>query len=110
MIQLTDLAVQKVLEYMSNDPERTETTGLRIQVLPGGCSGLKHNIVITDEVESDDEIITLMSGVKVYIDPWSAQYLNGTVVDFKTSLTSSGFVFNNPNSTGGCGCGESFNV
>jgi iron-sulfur cluster assembly protein len=84
-------------------------SGLRVAVLPGGCSGFQYGLNIEDQPESDDEIFEL-GGVKVFVDPFSAQYLDGVEIDYVTGMMGSGFSFRNPNASGGCGCGSSFTV
>ena len=84
-----------------------ESAGLRVAVLPGGCSGFQYGLNIEDEPEADDEILEL-SGVRIFVDPFSVQYLEGVEIDYTTSMMGSGFTFRNPNATGGCGCGSSF--
>jgi iron-sulfur cluster assembly protein len=78
-------------------------------VLPGGCSGFQYGLNIEDAPESDDEVMDL-SGVRVFVDPFSAQYLEGIHIDYVSTMMGSGFTFNNPVATGGCGCGSSFTV
>lgn len=104
---ITDAASIQMLKFLVEDGG---DAGIRVQITPGGCSGFKYNLTITNDMESDDEIITLINGVKVFIDPFSSQYLDGTTIDFKSTLDASGFTFSNPNSTGECGCHESFSV
>jgi len=106
-LTLTPPAAAKVKEFIAAEELTPETGGLRMSVLPGGCSGFKYGLSIEDEPMEDDLIVDA-SGVRVFVDPFSAQYLNGVEVDFVTTMQSSGFAFKNPNATGGCGCGTSF--
>lgn len=85
----------------------TETVGVRVAVIPGGCSGLQYSLEVVERAEEDDEVI-VCEGVRIYIDPFSAQYLDGTTLDYETTIMGSGFIFENPNSLGQCGCGKSF--
>ncbi|MEK6609513.1 MAG: iron-sulfur cluster assembly accessory protein, partial [Gemmatimonadota bacterium] len=78
-------------------------------VLPGGCSGFKYEMSI-DDAAMDDDVVLDLGGVRVFVDGFSAQYLNGVEVDYVTTMQNSGFAFSNPNATGGCGCGTSFTV
>ena len=103
---LTDVAAEKVRDFIENF-EATENAGLRVSVLPGGCSGFQYGLNIEETFESDDEIFELQ-GIKIFIDPFSSQYLDGIEIDYTSSMMGQGFVFNNPNATGGCGCGSSF--
>ena len=106
-LTLTPPAAAKVKEFIAAEQLPAETGGLRMSVLPGGCSGFKYGLSIEEEPMEDDLIVDA-SGVRVFVDPFSAQYLNGVEVDFVTTMQSSGFAFKNPNATGGCGCGTSF--
>ncbi|HEX9893949.1 MAG TPA: iron-sulfur cluster assembly accessory protein [Gemmatimonadales bacterium] len=104
---LTDQAVAEVRKFMEADQVPTDTAGLRVGVLPGGCSGFKYSLNI-EEASQEDDIIVESSGIRVFVDGFSLQYLNGVTIDFVTSMQGSGFTFTNPNATGGCGCGTSF--
>jgi iron-sulfur cluster assembly protein len=86
-----------------------EQGGLRVSVMPGGCSGFKSGLVIEDKA-ADDDLTLELEGIKVFVDPFSAQYLGGTTIDYVSSMQGSGFTFKNPNATGGCGCGSSFSA
>lgn len=108
-INLTPSALTKVREFIAAEPVPVETAGLRVGVMPGGCSGFKYELSI-DEAPIEDDIILDAGGVRVFVDPFSAQYLNGVKIDYVTTMQSSGFAFENPNATGGCGCGTSFTV
>ena len=107
-INLTPTALTKVNEFME-EQGALESAGLRVAVLPGGCSGFQYDLNIEDEPEEDDEVFDL-SGLRVFVDPFSAQYLEGVEIDYVTSMMGSGFLFRNPNASGGCGCGSSFTV
>jgi|TARA_B110000263_G_scaffold181247_1_gene158802 iron-sulfur cluster assembly accessory protein len=106
LLVLTSGAVEKIEEFV-RDHSGADTTGLRVAVLPGGCSGFQYSLNIEDAPESDDEILEI-SGVKIFVDPFSAQYLDGIEIDYVSSMMGAGFTFSNPNATGGCGCGSSF--
>ena len=108
MLISTPTAVQKVQDFMQEHGANTEA-GLRVAVLPGGCSGFQYGLNIEDAPEADDEILE-NGGVRIFVDPFSAQYLEGVEIDYVTSMMGAGFSFRNPNSTGGCGCGSSFTV
>lgn len=109
LVSITDAAVTEVLKFMEAEGVTAELGGLRVSVMPGGCSGFKYGLVIEDKVAEDDVVLDHGS-FKVFVDPFSAQYLSGTVVDYVTSMQGSGFTFKNPSSTGGCGCGSSFSA
>jgi iron-sulfur cluster assembly accessory protein len=108
-VNVTDRASEQVKQFMSQEKVPLETAGLRIAVLPGGCSGFKYGLNI-EERPFDDDIVVDVAGVRVFVDAFSAQYLQGTTIDYVSSMQGAGFTFSNPNSTGGCGCGSSFTV
>ena len=103
------LAVSILIETFIEEQGISDNVGLRVGVLPGGCSGFQYGLNIEDAPEEDDEIFDL-SGIKVFVDPFSVQYLMGVEIDYVTSMMGSGFTFRNPNASGGCGCGSSFTV
>ncbi len=108
MMTMTVTAVAKVEEFIQEHGVETDA-GLRVAVLPGGCSGFQYGLNIEDGPESDDEVVEIQ-GVKVFVDPFSAQYLEGVEIDYVTSFMGQGFTFKNPTASGGCGCGSSFTV
>jgi iron-sulfur cluster assembly protein len=107
-ITLTPDAISKVQQFIE-DQSAVDGAGLRVAVLPGGCSGFQYGLNIEDAPEADDEIFDL-DGFRLFVDPFSAQYLEGVEIDYVTSMMGSGFAFRNPNAAGGCGCGSSFTV
>jgi iron-sulfur cluster assembly protein len=107
-ITLTSDAISKVQQFIE-DQGAVDGAGLRVAVLPGGCSGFQYGLNIEDAPEADDEILDL-EGCRLFVDPFSAQYLEGVEIDYVTSMMGSGFAFRNPNAAGGCGCGSSFTV
>jgi iron-sulfur cluster assembly protein len=108
-LTLTDQAAVEVRKFMAEEKVSPETAGLRIGVLPGGCSGFKYSLSIEDK-PADDDIVIESAGVRCFVDAFSAQYLNGVTLNYKSNFQESGFAFENPNATGGCGCGSSFTV
>ena len=106
MLTLTPTAVEKVKSILA---ERHEEGGLRIAVVGGGCSGFQYQMTLDRQPGADDHVVE-QDGLKVFIDNRSLLYLNGTKVDYVDGLTGSGFKFENPNSKGSCGCGESFHA
>ena len=104
---LTPRAAEEVQKFITQEQVPAETAGLRVSVLPGGCSGFKYSLNI-EERPLDDDMVAEVNGVRVFVDGFSAQYLSGITIDHVTSMQGSGFTFNNPNATGGCGCGSSF--
>ncbi len=107
-IDITEKAVKQVkrIKEENNIPEEH---GLRIGVKGGGCSGLTYQMGFDGEVKDSDTVIE-KEGLKLIVDGKSLFYLAGTVLDFSDGLNGKGFVFNNPNATKTCGCGESFGV
>jgi iron-sulfur cluster assembly protein len=108
-LTLTEQAAVEVRKFMAEEKVSPETAGLRIGVLPGGCSGFRYSLNIEDTPAADDVVIET-AGVRCFVDAFSAQYLNGVTLDYKSNFQESGFTFENPNATGGCGCGSSFTV
>ena len=106
-VVVTATAAAEVRKFMEQENVTAEQGGLRVSVQPGGCSGFKYGLLIEDAA-SEDDVVVDAEGFRVFIDPFSAQYLNGTTIDYVSSMQGSGFTFTNPNSTGGCGCGSSF--
>ena len=108
-IILTDTAATEVRKFMDGEQVALETAGLRVAVLPGGCSGFKYSLNI-EETPQDDDMILEVNKVRLFVDGFSLPYLHGVTIDYVTSMQGSGFTFHNPNATGGCGCGSSFNA
>src|SRR5438093_4876060 len=106
-LALTGQAAEEVQKFIAQEQVPVETAGLRVSVLPGGCSGFKYSLNI-EERPLDDDIVNEINGVRIFVDGFSAQYLTGVTIDYDSSLQGSGFTFYNPNATGGCGCGSSF--
>lgn len=108
-LTLTPAAAVEVKKFMEMEKVSPEDGGLRVSIQPGGCSGFKYSLLIEDK-PADDDLILPQDGFRVFVDPFSAQYVNQVTVDYVTSMQGSGFTFKNPNATGGCGCGSSFSV
>ena len=107
LLNLTGRAVEEVQKFIVQEQVPADTAGLRVSVLPGGCSGFKYSLNI-EERALDDDLVHEINGVRVFVDGFSAQYLTGVTIDYVSSMQGSGFTFNNPNASGGCGCGRSF--
>jgi len=105
-IVLTEAAADHVKNYLAS---RGKGDGIRIGVKTTGCSGLAYVLEYIDEVREEDTLFE-SQGVKVFIDPKSLVYLDGTHMDFVKEGLNEGFKFENPNSKAECGCGESFTV
>ena len=104
---VTPAAVEKVQEFASQN-EEFQGKAFRVFVEGGGCSGFRYAFVFDDK--SAEDTAWELNGVNIVVDPISMQYLRGATVDFVNDLRGSGFVVNNPNASGTCGCGSSFNV
>ena len=107
VITLSDRAAERVKEIMAQTKE--PIVGLRVGVASGGCAGMSYVMEYAKKVNPNDEIIE-DKGVKVFVDAAAVMYLLGTEMDYKKEEFSSSFVFNNPNESERCGCGESFKV
>lgn len=107
LMSLTDAAAERVKHLMSTRDE--PATGLRIGVRTGGCSGMAYSMDFAQEKEPLDETVE-EKGVTLYVDSKALMFLIGTEMDYVEDKLQSGFVFNNPNEKGRCGCGESFHV
>ncbi|WP_246662833.1 iron-sulfur cluster assembly accessory protein [Pseudolabrys sp. FHR47] len=103
-MRLTEAAAERIKAVMANADK--PVAGLRVGVKNGGCAGMEYTMEYADAVKPTDEVIE-DKGVKILIDPKAVLFLLGTEMDFKTEKLSSQFVFNNPNQTSACGCGES---
>src|SRR6185437_4258887 len=104
-LTLTPAAAVEVKKFMDIEKVSPDEGGLRVSIQPGGCSGFKYSLLIEDK-PADDDIVLPQEGFRVFVDPFSAQYVDHVTVDYVTSMQGSGFTFNNPNATGGCGCGS----
>jgi iron-sulfur cluster assembly protein len=107
LLNLTGRAAEEVQKFIASEQVPAGTAGLRVSVLPGGCSGFKYSLNI-EERPHDDDLVNEFNGVRVFVDGFSAQYLTGVTIDYVSSMQGSGFTFTNPNASGGCGCGSSF--
>jgi iron-sulfur cluster assembly protein len=105
LVTLTPLAVERVRQFMAKD--KTNANGLRVFVMPGGCSGYQYGLVLEREAKNDD-ITFEERGLKIYVDNQSARLLVGSRIDFVETLQGAGFKIDNPNAVSSCGCGNSF--
>lgn len=105
-LSFTRRAAEEVCNYLD---ERGGGLGIRVIVQSSECSGMAYRLVFVDESEEGDEVFE-SHGARVYVDPKSLAWLEGTVIDFVQTGEESGFAFNNPNVSSQCGCGESFYV
>jgi iron-sulfur cluster insertion protein len=107
LLSLTDAAVAKVKFFAGSMPD-SQGKPLRIFVQGGGCSGFQYGFTFDEKKEGDAVIAT--GGIEVVVDPQSATYLKDAKVDYVEDFRGAGFSVTNPNATGGCGCGKSFNA
>ena len=104
VISLTDAAADRIKYVMANAAK--PVVGVRVGVKNGGCAGMTYTMEYAEEVGKTDEVVE-DKGVRVLIDPKAILFLLGTQMDYKSDKLSAQFVFNNPNQTSACGCGES---
>jgi len=107
IIKLSDNAANRIKEIISDT--ESQTIGVRVAVKSGGCAGMSYVMEYAKKINPSDEVIE-DKGVKVFVDAAAVMYLLGTEMDYKKEEFSSSFVFNNPNESERCGCGESFKV
>jgi len=105
MITITDPAASQLKNLM--EQQGLSDLGLRVFVAPGGCSGFQYGMRFEDASMDGDEI-TSKDGIQVYVDEFSAQYLEGAEIDFIDELMGGGFTVHNPNAVTSCSCGQSF--
>jgi iron-sulfur cluster assembly accessory protein len=108
-IVLTNAAAEEIKKFMAGEEDLPATAGLRVRVVPGGCSGFQYSLNIEEDSRTGDFVLD-KAGIRLFVDMFSAQYLNGVKIDYTSNMMGSGFTFDNPNATGGCGCGTSFSA
>ena len=107
VMRLTDAAAARIKEVMAK--AQGSITAVRVGVKNGGCAGMAYTMEYAERIEAADEVVE-DKGVRVLIDPKAVLFLIGTEMDWKVGKLSSQFVFNNPNQTSACGCGESVQI
>ena len=100
------MAVTKVKELIQKENKGSDF-GLRVEVIPGGCSGMSYDLSFDNQQRKDDEII-LKEGLKIFVDRNSLKFMQGAKIDFVDSIHGTGFKIDNPMATKTCGCGNSF--
>ena len=105
VVSLTESAATHIQSMMAGETEHAGKT-LRVYVEGGGCSGMQYGMVFDEK--RDDDIVSEFFGVNVLVDPFSADYVRGAVIDYVDALTGGGFKISNPNARQSCGCGKSF--
>ncbi|ADJ14805.1 HesB/IscA family protein [Halalkalicoccus jeotgali] len=106
-IQVSPTAAEQALSLLEGEDLDTGVAGLRLFVQQGGCAGLSYGMRFDDEPEDDDTIYE-HHGLRVFVDPASMRYIEGSVLDYESGLQGAGFHVENPNVVSECGCGESF--
>lgn len=107
VVTLTESAARQITTMLAGDAENAGKN-LRVFVEAGGCSGLQYGMVFDEK--RDDDLTIEFHGVGVLVDPFSANYMRGAIIDFSEELTGGGFKINNPNAHSSCGCGKSFSA
>jgi iron-sulfur cluster assembly protein len=105
-VTMTERAAEHVASFLK---KRGKGVGLRLGVRTTGCSGMAYKLEYADSMQPEDQAFEC-HGVKIFVDPKSLSYIDGTELDFVREGLNEGFRFNNPNEKNRCGCGESFNV
>ncbi len=106
-IHLTEHAARKIRALLEKEGVSPEVGGLRVGVQGGGCSGLSYAMRLDTQPRDRDQIFE-EHGARIFVDPKSFLYLNGTTLEYEETLMRQGFVFQNPNAARNCGCGSSF--
>ena len=109
MIKVSDTAKKKIIDLMKDDGFDASVDYVRVGVKSGGCSGLEYVLKFDNEKTDADQIFE-DNGIKIIVDKKSILYLAGTTLEYSGGLNGKGFVFNNPNASRTCGCGESFSL
>lgn len=109
LVTVTEAALTQVKKLLTEEQAaKPDITGLRLAVTGGGCSGFSYKLEF--DASRDNDYLVPVEGINIYVDPKSAIYLKGIQLDYQGGLEGKGFVFQNPNATSTCGCGESFSV
>jgi iron-sulfur cluster assembly protein len=109
MIQVSESASKKIVDMMKDDGFDATQDYVRVGVKSGGCSGLSYDLTFDKNVGENDKVFE-DNNVKIAVEKKSFLYLAGTILEFSGGLNGKGFVFNNPNASRTCGCGESFSL
>ncbi|MDR6921183.1 MULTISPECIES: iron-sulfur cluster assembly accessory protein [Chryseobacterium] len=109
MIKVSDHAKEKAIQLMTEDGFNPFEDYIRVGVKSGGCSGLEY-VLKFDNQKTDSDQIFEDNNIKIIVDKKSILYLAGTILEYSGGLNGKGFVFNNPNASRTCGCGESFSL
>ena len=107
VMRLTDAAAMRIKDVMARADK--PVAGVRVGVKNGGCAGQEYTMEYAEAIKPSDEVVE-DKGVKILVDPKAVLFLLGTEMDYKTEKLSAQFIFNNPNQTSACGCGESVQI
>lgn len=106
MVTISDTAQGQLKELLAK--EQASSVGLRVFIQSGGCSGFSYGMGLDENPPKEDDQVVDVNGLKVYVDSYSAQYLDGAEIDYVDALMGGGFTIHNPNAVRTCGCGHSF--
>lgn len=109
MIKVSDTAKKKIIDLMTDDGFDAASDYVRVGVKSGGCSGLSYDLKF-DKIKGEDDKVFVDNDIQIAVEKKSFLYLAGTILEFSGGLNGKGFVFNNPNASRTCGCGESFSL
>lgn len=109
MIKVSESASKKIVDMMKDDGFDAAKDYVRVGVKSGGCSGLSYDLTFDKQIGENDKVFE-DNNIKIAVEKKSFLYLAGTILEFSGGLNGKGFVFNNPNATRTCGCGESFSL
>jgi iron-sulfur cluster assembly protein len=109
-LTLTEEAAVQVRQFFAAENLDEKSGALRVSVMPGGCSGFEYTLEVDEDEPADDDYVLESQGIRLFMDPFSGQYLSGVTIGYHSSFQGQGFTFENPNATGSCGCGTSFSV
>lgn len=109
MIKVSDYAKEKAIQLMTEDGFNPAEDYIRVGVKSGGCSGLEYMLGFDNKQNETDQIFE-DNGIKIVVEKKSILYLAGTTLEYSGGLNGKGFIFNNPNASRTCGCGESFSL
>lgn len=109
MIQVSETAKKRIVNLMEDDGFSAVTDYVRVGVKSGGCSGLSYELKFDKALSENDKLFEA-NDIKIAVDKKSVLYLAGTILEYSGGLNGKGFVFNNPNASRTCGCGESFSL
>src|SRR3974390_499570 len=107
VIHISEIAAKKILALLAKEGVAPEVGGFRVGVQGGGCSGLSYSMRLDTQSRDRDKVFEEF-GARIFVDPKSLLFLNGTVLEYEDTLMRQGFVFQNPNAARSCGCGSSF--